>query len=233
MTNGAAMRIGYSFLFRDGSRKEFDVSLDSGSLHNAAGDTSPPIWASLRQNQCPSCSLSPDTTPYCPAALQVAHVVASFADCSSFEEVTVTVRTEQRAYTKDVTLQVAVSSLIGLLMATSGCPVMEYLKPMARFHLPFASGEETEFRMVSMYLIAQLKRQARGLPPDWTLEGLKEIYAKVTQINASFAGRLREAASNDANINALVNLDCFAKAAPWVVKTKLNELDPLFEAYFG
>lgn len=231
MANDAAMRIQYSFLFEDGSRKEFDVSLECGGLNCAADGPTLPDWVSLRQNQCPSCPLSSETTPCCPAALQLAHVVTSFADCTSFEEVSVTVRTEQRTYTKRITLQLGVSALIGLVMATSGCPVLEYLKPMARFHLPFASAEETEYRMVSMYLVAQLKRQAKGLDPDWSMEGLKGIYAKVTEINASFAKRLREAASNDANMNALVNLDCFAKSAPWVVKTKLNDLDPLFEAY--
>lgn len=226
-----AMKIQYSFVFEDGDRKDFEVLLDGRGLNRAADDSTPPEWARLGQNQCPSCPLSPETTAHCPAALQLAHVVATFADCTSFEEVSVTVRTKERTYLKSTTLQLGVSALIGLVMATSGCPVMEYLKPMARFHLPFASGEETEFRMLSMYLVAQVKRQAKGLAPDWSVEGLKEIYAKVTEINASFAKRLREAASNDANMNALVNLDCFAKAAPWVVKTKLNELDALFDAY--
>lgn len=230
MSDGA-MNIQYCFLFEDGNRKEFDVWLDSGGLNQAADHSTPPEWARLGQNQCPSCPLSTESTTYCPAALRLAHVVTTFADCTSFEEVSVTVRIKERTYTKPTTLQLGVSALIGLVMATSGCPVMEYLKPMARFHLPFASVEETEFRMVSMYLVAQVKRQAKGLPPDWTLEGLKEIYAKVTEINANFAKRLREAASNDANMNALVNLDCFAKSAPWVVKTKLNDLDALFNAY--
>lgn len=231
MLNDADVRIEYSFVFQDGNRKEFAVLLDSGSLNSAVKLSSHPEWALLRHNQCPSCPLSPETNTYCPAALQLAHVVSSFADCSSFEDVNVTVRTEQRTYAKRTTLQQGVSSLIGVVMATSGCPVMEFLKPMARFHLPFASVEETEFRMLSMFLVAQLKRQAKGLPPDWSLEGLKEIYGKVTQINASFAKRLKDVARNDANINALVNLDCFAKAVPWAVRTKLNDLDPLFQAY--
>ncbi|HBA87188.1 MAG TPA: hypothetical protein DCZ75_04125 [Geobacter sp.] len=231
MLNNGAIGIEYSFLFEDGNRKNFEISLDS-SMHVAARKAPPPAWTALGQHQCPSCTLSPaEAHPYCPIAVQLAQVVEAFADFSSYDNVTVTVTTEQRIYSKKTTLQQGVSSLTGLLMATSGCPVMDYLKPMARFHLPFASVEETEFRMLSMFLVAQLKRQAKGLTPDWTLEGLKAIYAKVSEINAHFAKRLREVAKNDANINALVNLDCFAKAVPWAVRTRLNDLDALFEAY--
>lgn len=230
MLNNGTMEIKYSFLLQDGSRKDFSVSLD-GAMHVAAPEAAPPAWASLRQHQCPSCTLTPATHPYCPIAVQLAQVVESFADFTSFDDVTLTVTTEQRVYSKKTTLQQGLSSLTGLLMATSGCPTMEYLKPMARFHLPFASVEETEFRMLSMFLVAQLKRQAKGLTPDWTLEGLKAVYAKVSEINAHFAGRLREVAKNDANMNALVNLDCFAKAVPWAVRTSLNDLDALFDAY--
>lgn len=230
MLNNGTIAIEYSFLFQDGSRKCFRISLD-GAIHAAACEVAPPAWTALRQHQCPSCTLSPATHLCCPIAVQLAQVVETFADCSSFENVAVTVTTEQRVYSKTTTLQQGVSSLTGLLMATSGCPVMEYLKPMARFHLPFASVEETEFRMLSMFLVAQLKRQAKGLEPDWTLEGLKAVYGKVSEINANFAKRLREVAKNDANINALVNLDCFAKAVPWAVRTSLNDLDALFDAY--
>jgi len=62
-----------------------------------------------------------------------------------------------RAYMHETPLHVALSSLIGLYMATGGCPVMERLKPMARFHLPFADEEETMFRAMSAYLLDHYK----------------------------------------------------------------------------
>lgn len=231
MRSNDTIQIKYSFLFENGSRKDFAICLNSGTLHMINEESSPPDWALLRHHRCPSCYLVAEKDRYCPIAVSMARVVADFADCASFENVTVTVTTEERIYSKVTSLQQGVSSLTGLVMATSGCPFMEYLKPMARFHLPFASIEETEFRMLSMYLVAQLKRHGRGLASDWTLEGLKTIYARVTEINANFAKRIRDVVKNDANVNAVINLDCFAKAMPWAVRTRLNELDSLFTAY--
>ena len=60
-------------------------------------------------------------------------------------------------------VQMGVSSLLGVIMTTSGCPIMAQLKPMVRFHLPFASLEETIFRMVSMHLVAQYLRHQDGV----------------------------------------------------------------------
>ena len=34
----------------------------------------------------------------------------------------------------------------GLIMATAGCPWTDRLRPMARFHLPFATEAETVYR---------------------------------------------------------------------------------------
>jgi len=38
---------------------------------------------------------------------------------------------------------------------------MDPLKPMVRYHLPFASLDETVYRMVSAVLVAQLIREQR------------------------------------------------------------------------
>ena len=52
-------------------------------------------------------------------------------------------------------MEIAIRSLIGLIMALSGCPHMEFFKPLARFHLPWASLEETTLRSASIYLLMQ------------------------------------------------------------------------------
>ncbi len=65
---------------------------------------------------------------------------------------------------------------MGIYMVTSGCPVMGKLKPMVKFHLPFASGEETSYRMVTMYLLAQFFKYKNGKEPDWDLKNLVKIY---------------------------------------------------------
>jgi hypothetical protein len=59
------------------------------------------------------------------------------------------------------------------------------------------------------------------------------VYAKVSVVNRDFANRLRDAAKKDANINALVNLDCFATMVPFVAEDTLKQLKPYFSAYFA
>ena len=86
----------------------------------------------------------------------------------SHEMVTVTVRTDERTFTKETMIQHGLSPLVGIIMTTGGCPIMEHLKPMVRFHLPFASLEETIFRMVSMYLMVQYYRAMTASPRSGT-----------------------------------------------------------------
>tara|TARA_B100000686_G_scaffold86198_1_gene93073 strand:- start:90 stop:251 length:162 start_codon:yes stop_codon:yes gene_type:complete len=47
--------------------------------------------------------------------------------------------TDERCYVEHTTMTEAVSSLLGIYMVTSGCPVMDKLRPMVRFHLPLAT----------------------------------------------------------------------------------------------
>ena len=56
---------------------------------------------------------------------------------------------------RETSAQQAMSSVLGLIMATSGCPWTDRLRPMARFHLPFASEAETLYRSVGMFLLAR------------------------------------------------------------------------------
>ena len=66
-------------------------------------------------------------------------------------------------------------------MATSGCPHMDFFKPMARFHLPLANAEETVYRATSMYLLAQYFLQREGKEADMELEGLKK-YIRISRL---------------------------------------------------
>ena len=115
---------------------------------------------------------------HCPVALNIQGLVEAFRESRSHESVEVTVTTAERTFSKATTLHEGISSLLGLIMATSGCPIMERLKPMARFHLPFASLEETTYRMLSMYLVAQLFVKRSGGTPDWDLEELGQFLSE-------------------------------------------------------
>ncbi len=117
-------------------------------------------------------------------------------------------------------------------MVTSGCPVMDKLKPMVRYHLPFATEDETRYRVISMYLIAQYFIHRKGEEPDWDLKNLVKIYDEVRVVNKSFSKRLSNIKIEDASINALIILDCFADFVKFSIsKDMLDDMKTMFRAY--
>jgi hypothetical protein len=222
----------YAYKFPNGQIKKFLVQLDPTTLNLIVKRRQDlPLWTLLSHKQCANCPLDVKTHVYCPIAQNFVDIAEQFQDLVSHQSVVVTVTTEERVYAKETTVQQGLSPLIGIIMTTSGCPIMDYLKPTVRFHLPFASLDETVFRMVSMFLIVQYYRNQEGLKTDWRLDGLARVYAEVGIVNRDFANRLRDAAKKDANINALVNLDCFASMVPLVAEDRLKAIKPYFEAY--
>jgi len=224
--------IEYNYQFKKGTNTKFTLNLDRDTLHlQKELRPNPPLWALLNHKKCENCTISERSHLYCPIALNFVDIAEQFKDMLSHEDVTVTVTTEERIFTKNTTIQMGLSPLIGIIMTTAGCPIMDHLKPMVRFHLPFASLDETIFRMVSMYLLVQFYRSRDGKEAGWNIDGLMDAYAKVSIVNRDFANRLRDAAKKDANINALVNLDCFAAMMPFAAEETLKNLKPYFSAY--
>lgn len=217
-----------------GRQAEFPVRLDAHTLLLDADSTAEPAaWTKLECEQCSHCPLAPSDTPHCPAALALVPLLAFCRDLSSFEEVALQVTTPERTISKDTTAQRAVSALMGLLLATSGCPQLAFLRPMARFHLPLASAEETTYRAASMYLLAQYFKYQRGEPVDLSLAGLAERYDEAHRVNVAFAKRLRYAIERDSSLNAVVLLDLFARTLPISIDEQLAEIEYLFRPYFG
>jgi len=226
------IKIDYLFRFENGDKREIPLLIDGNTLALVSGkEIAHPFWSELTFHQCSVCPLDPALHPHCPIALHLGAIVDTFRDYDSYDDVTVEVTDSQRRYLKETSLQNGLGSLMGIIMATGGCPVMEPLRPLVRFHLPFASMEETEFRIVSMYLIAQYFRDKKGEKPDWSLGGLQVIYNKVREVNKAFAERLRSATTKDASVNAIIILDCLAKAVPFAVRTTLRDYEKFFESY--
>jgi hypothetical protein len=226
--------ISYTYNFKSSGTRKFLLNLDRDTLGLIVEQkTNQPLWALLNHKRCENCSLDEKKHLYCPVAINFVDIAEQFKNMVSHEEVTVTVVTEERTFVKETTIQLGLSPLIGIIMTTSGCPVMSYLKPMVRFHLPFASLDETVFRMVSMYLLVQYYKNQNNENAEWRLDGLTRVYAQVGIVNRDFANRLRDAAKKDANINALVNLDCFASMVPLVAEETLKALKPYFSAYLS
>jgi hypothetical protein len=227
------MTIRYYFTLPEGVREAFNLQFDAQTLELVGGmsDALPP-WTKLDFHQCPNCPLTADIHPQCPLAAHLVNIVRRFEGLVSYSEIQVDIMTAERFITQETTVQRGMSSLMGLVMAMSGCPHMAFFKPMARFHLPFASAEETVYRATSMYLLAQYFLHKEGRQADLDLTGLGEIYNNIEVVNIAVAKRLRTATEADSAINAIILLDIYTKAIPVVIEESLEEIRYLFAPFF-
>ncbi len=228
---GDLIRFDYRFEFPDGRSRAYQLALHPETLEIQKSTTpqSLPVWTALTVGQCSHCPLKVETHPECPIAVNLKDLFEAFRDEKSFSEVTMHIQTAERTFSKTLPLQNGLFSIFGLIMATSGCPIMCFLKPMARFHLPFATFEETTVRTVSIYLMAQYFKLKRGETPDWELKDLDRHYAELQKVNQGMIQRLRSmATTGDANQNSVTILDTFAKLLGLSLKKDLQKFEYLF-----
>ncbi len=228
------MEIEYQFSFESGQVETFNLRFDDQSmqLQPESMKGEPDGWMELGFHQCPGCPLPDEAGALCPVARNLGSIVNRFSDSFSYEPVKTVVSYRERQVCKEGDLQNALSSMMGLVMATSGCPRLDMLRPMAYTHQPFATLEETLFRAISSYLVAQYMRVKHGATPTFDLDGLKQIYSDINQVNHSLDQRLRHFKSKDANLNALVLLDIFAQMGAFTIDDDLlNEISPVFKHY--
>jgi len=225
------IRLLYRFRFDNGTAQDFEMVLDAktAELRNAPPRATPE-WTELSYYQCEHCPLRPEER-HCPVAVNLAGLIEAFQDFSSFEKCTVEVDTAERTYSKRTTVQKGLSALIGITMVTSNCPIMDQLRPMVRFHLPFATPSETIYRAVTMYLLSQFFVMRQGRTPDWELSNLKDIYKAVNLVNKWMTIRISNASHKDANVNAVVILHSLADAVPHGIQNGLDDIEHLFDQY--
>lgn len=217
----------YQFTFENGDQKDFLLRLDP-ETHALVEPrpVDPPEWTKLELSTCVNCPLT--TATHCPIAANLSAVIPEFEMTKSFTHATVQVQSPDREYVKATTVQRGLSAIIGIIMTTSGCPIMDQLRPNVAFHLPFATPLETSYRSVAMYLVAQAIRKIRGEEPDWEMNGLMAIYEDVAKVNKGMAGRIRAASATDAGANAIVILHAFGDMVTIMVETRLKELEGIF-----
>ena len=227
------IRYHYKFILQNGVTKEVEVKLDKRTLNLIQSEEKTgPQWAELKSFKCPNCPLEENQYRFCPIAINLVDLVNFFGSSLAYEEVDIVIDTKERGYTKHTSLQTGLSSVIGIYMVTSGCPIMEKLKPMVRHHLPFATLEETQYRVISMYILAQFLLHKRGKTPDWEFKDLVKTYDDIRIVNKNFCDKLTEIGIEDASINALVRLDVFADSVPFTItENMLGEIELLFSAY--
>jgi hypothetical protein len=227
-----AIVVEYRFELEEDQIDAFRIEIDPESLLLRDCESAPaPEWTRLENHQCPNCPLDPCREPRCPAAVNMVGLLGRFDHLLSHDETTVSVVTGERCLSSRTTVQRAVCSLMGLLMATSGCPLTAFFKPMARFHLPFASTDETIWRATTTYLLAQHFLYQEGISPDLGFAGLSKLYAQIEVVNLAFAKRLRTACQCDSMVNAIILLDMFAKSMPWAIDESLEAMRHLFLPY--
>ncbi|MEI7733185.1 MAG: hypothetical protein WCO56_26680 [Verrucomicrobiota bacterium] len=223
--------IEYHFQLEDGTRKEFKIALDRCFTPEIDAQAHPQ-WTRLEYRRCSNCPLANSQFQHCPAAVDVARIIHDFSAMVSFGKTKVWVRTPEREYHHDCDIQKGLNSILGLVMATSGCPILSNLRPLANFHLPFATPEETIFRTVGAYLIKQYFVQEAGGVPDFKLNGLSQLYQDLVELNTCFVGRIREASTKDANINAFIRLDSFSLLVLFAIRDQLvNEKMKFYSGY--
>jgi hypothetical protein len=222
-------RIEYEFRFADAAVRSFDILIDPQRMEaiRPISDTVPE-WTRLTFKRCPCCTLNEAEIPYCPIARNIAEIVEEFKDTISYQDCTVVCRTPERTYMKECTVTEGLVSIFGLLNATSGCPTMGLFKPMARFHLPFATTEETVARSTSMYLLGQYFVHRKQEQPDLDLKRLDEHYERVRQVDACLLTRIRSVSRKDADDNAVVALHAMADILSMQIEYKLKNLEYLF-----
>jgi hypothetical protein len=251
----APLRIRYRFDLPDGSQKTLDFLFDAATFRlSNPPPADPPFWTELKFNQCANCPLSTERHAHCPAALQMAAALEPLNALVSFDTVGVTVVQPERTIHVETTAQQAMSSVLGLIMATAGCPWTDRLRPMARFHLPFANEAETLYRSVSMFLLslelappgpatavadtlavaeapAAAADAARAAPAPRTFAALEELYKNLHLVNRDMSRRLGAATNTDPARNAIALLDTYTTLLPAALDRSLDELRPLFDAW--
>ena len=225
--------IRYRFVLPSADDAVFDLALDesTGQLAKPDVETAPP-WSELAFRQCPNCPLNANESPLCPVAHSLIDVVPRFEPLVSYDQLQVIVETEDRTVTARRDVQAALSSMIGLIMASSGCPHTSFFRPMARFHLPLANEKETTHRALTNWLLAQYL-QGKGVQGPGVFDGLIGVYERLQVVNAALTRRLRAAGRTDSTLNAVVLLDLFAMLVPAGIEDATGELTTLLDDFLA
>ena len=203
--------ISYEFTLGGGATWRYDLEFDAQHRLIPSQVTGPlRSWTDLEFQKCPHCPLQAQDSPQCPVARNIDHIVEDSKETVSHTRAQVRVTTPERQYLKECSTQDGLRSLFGLIMACSGCPHLDWLRPLARFHLPFSDADETLFRVLSLQMVESFLARSNASLPD-CVAALHQRYLDVEQVNHAFIRRIRSYCLADADKNALAALDLFAQ----------------------
>jgi len=223
------MFIEYTFTIDDGKVLHYRVEFERPREKFINNKEQYPEWTQLDFHQCPNCPLSLKEYSHCPVAIDAHEIVLGFTEILSCKEVDIHVRTPERAYFKRTDAQTGLRALIGFVMASSDCPILSPMRGMAYYHLPFASLDETVFRVTSSYLLHQYYVHKKGGHFDLDFEGLKQRFKETQTLNFHFLERIRAACDADSNLNVLATLFTISSMLSLSLERHLKEIQHLFE----
>ncbi|SFO91555.1 DUF6901 family protein [Pseudomonas borbori] len=206
---------------------EFSYRIELDRVYDPAQAQAAPNWTRLDYQRCSNCPLSRSDFSHCPAAVDLHRVVEDFQGLPAFKKAVVWVRTPEREYSKQVGLEEGLRALLGVIMATSACPVLGKLKPMAQNHLPFANNQEFILRAVSLYLARQYFNFREGRLADWELKGLVRMFQQLQLVNQAFWQRIHDTCEGDSNLKAFLTFFSMSSSMTYSLETQLQKIRPL------
>lgn len=219
------MAIEYRITLDDDHEFRYRIDLDRKYDHEHAQVAAK--WTRLENQRCSNCPLNPQQFSHCPAALDLERVIEDFRGLPAFQKALVWVRTPEREYSKLVSLEEGVRSLLGVIMATSACPRLARLKPMAHQHLPFASQQEFALRAVTLYLARQYFNHREQRHADWELKGLVRLFQQLQLVNQAFWQRILDICEGDSNLKAFLTFFSMSSSMSYSLETQLQKIRPL------
>ncbi len=230
--SGGEVEISYRYTLDTGQTETFLFRFNADTLEADWPLPSVlPDWALLTFQQCSHCPFTPEDTLFCPLAARLVDVISRLGHLISYDALLVEVDAPERSICLRTSAQRGVSSVLGLIIPTSGCPYTAFFRPMARFHLPFSTQDETFYRAASMYMLAQYFLNEKAETVDLHMDGLTQIYRDMEVVNLKLVERLKAATKGDSTVNAVIILDLFAKSMPFVLEDRLEEFRYLFEPF--
>ncbi len=226
-----SVHIQYRFRLQGGKTERFDLRLDPRSLEVIQKTPRPlPKWTTLTYFRCPNCPLNPRISRHCPAAVCLTQWLERFALLLSPGEVMIRVKTPWRLISIQTSTRDGLASLMELLIVVSGCPHMSFLKPLARFHLPFGGNAESAWHAVSAYLMLQYFRAWDG-GGRIDLEGLARHQVDMQAVHQGIAQRLGSLRCAAAKIDCAALSGIFTERMPLAVDAFIEEIRHLFGPY--
>jgi hypothetical protein len=220
--------ISYIFDLGEGEKHQFDIEIFKDAP-TATSTHETKDWTKLDFHRCDNCSYQ--ASNQCPIALALVKPSETIGQLASHHRAHISVITPERTYSKHTDVQEGLGSMLGLIMATSGCPNTAFLKPAAWFHLPFSTFEETLYRICSMWLLRQYFDNIPSKNLQAIMESITPAYENIGIINKGIFQRLKAASvtTKDAPFNAVAILNSFSMMIPFSIEESLEEIRSIFQ----